>query len=953
MRTIKNQLSRPVGKGFLTSPVGLVIFVLVLTGTLMSVLSALDSRVVARQEDAVNDRQFLSVTFGRLLAEERFSSVSAAAQFLLEHYFFHAAEGSMSAEGVRNYLQPVVDSMDDLLGLYFFPCPVGEGDPIPVFRGTLAGAEGLSFAMEAAARLEKFPGGPKSAEDLSGLVKTTDRRQMVLLFQKHSEEGVCKGILLAVVDLTGLFSRYILPMAREGGFAVILHEDGVMVWRGRESDGGCGVIPELDNVRRLTAKALAGREVATLVHEGKGGEYLLTWNTLRLGEKRLVVVLASPREAAAETLGEQRAQRTVLVVTLVLLAILGTFFLLRKQRQDEIRRSEATLKAVFNQASSGIAVLDDEGGFLSCNEGWEAMIGLSEERLKQKTILDLVDPDSGSGRDGLSAALAQRGAEARHSEAVFLRTNGNSFWASVTIAVMEEGVLSSGTLLAVINDISELKRSEDLFRQSAADLEAQKGDLERQVSGQGMLLDLLALFSEARSTEDIYHTLTAVLPVMIPYRNVILFVRIPGDEERFAAMDTLGEAEKSGQQDFGTERKGIVGHVLNTGKPYIAGDLSRDPWYIPHCDESQSMVAAPVTCKGKNWGVLMLDSTEKYAFGLKERDLLALVGYYLAIHLEEVEAQAELDKTARQLSFLHRVVQLLAAERTNEDLSRKIVDVLAKELGFTCAGIFVPCENEKRGFTPVAGGFDECRSGKITPTMTEEVERAFNSGRAAGGGEKTPKSSLAAPLSFNGEVFAVLAVERDKPFSPQEREILEIIAEHGATFWALNNLIEKRRHEALIDPLTQVWNRRYIVHRLEKENERIARTNGRGVVVLADLGDFKNINDRFGHAAGDEVLRATATLLKESVRACDMVARYGGDEFLLYLPDSTVKQAAVAMERIDRMIAELRVPGVDAPIILDYGIASCPEDGKDLTAVTGEADGRMYECKARRKGSWS
>ncbi len=205
------------------------------------------------------------------------------------------------------------------------------------------------------------------------------------------------------------------------------------------------------------------------------------------------------------------------------------------------------------------------------------------------------------------------------------------------------------------------------------------------------------------------------------------------------------------------------------------------------------------------------------------------------------------------------------------------------------------------------------------------------------------------PLSFNGTVFAVLAAWNERGFTPSEKELLEITAEHGATFWVLNNLLAERRHEALIDPLTQVWNRRYIMRRLEEENSRISRNGSRGAVVLVDLGDFKSINDRFGHVAGDEVLRETASLMSKNLRTCDMIGRYGGDEFLLYLPDVTVDQAAAAMLRMEDRVAGLKIPGVNAAVVLDYGIASCPGDGNDLVEAIGVADARMYENKARRK----
>lgn len=90
-------------------------------------------------------------------------------------------------------------------------------------------------------------------------------------------------------------------------------------------------------------------------------------------------------------------------------------------------------------------------------------------------------------------------------------------------------------------------------------------------------------------------------------------------------------------------------------------------------------------------------------------------------------------------------------------------------------------------------------------------------------------------------------------------------------------------------------------------------------------------------------------MMDENLRTCDVIGRFGGDEFLLYLPDVGADRAVSAMKRMDGLAAELRIPGVDATVVLDYGIASFPDDGDDLVAVIGDADARMYKYKAARK----
>jgi len=953
LRRTLSRFSLPRRKGRF-DPFRRALFLVILAAAgAVAVLYHLDARAVARQEEALNDQQFLSATLARLAAEDRFSSVDAAARFLLNNVFPGTLNGILTPAEAQNYLQPMVYNMPEILGFYFLPAPGEKGPPVSAFRSTPAGNDGRTFALESAARLGDHHLSPEETAALSGAVKVSSQRQMALFADGLMAGGTLRGVLLTVIDLSPLLARYVIPMARgKKGISLVLSEDGSLVWlsgpSARWSEGSfVEGTPELESIRCLVSGAVSGKSSLELPGGEAGRRFLVAWNALRMGGKRLSVIMASPGDEVDAALRGLRTQRNLLVGTLILLVVLGSVFFTGKQRQEEIRRREAGFRAVFNNASSGIAILDGEGRFLSCNATWEAMTGLSQERLRQKTVFDLAAAGPGQGRDELRQALLEMNGT-RRADVRFLRADGLAFWGDVSLTLLDrDPSMPSGSLLALITDISGRKRAEDLLRQNAAALEAQKAELEKLASDQGMLLDLFALFAEADTPEEIHRALFSSLPAIVSFRNLFLCIR-GGREARYTTLDAMGEIERTGQAGFGTEGKGIVGYVLRTGKPYIAGDLAMDPWYVPHSDEARSIVAVPISYKGRDWGVLCLDSADKFAFGVRERDLLGLVGFYVALHLEELEARRELDRKASQLGFLHRMIREMAAERTNEDLSGKIVGILGTELGFPTVGILVPGEEEgnSRLLAGYSGGAEEK---DVLPCISGAADEALRTGKPVGlEGDEGP-ATLAVPMSFNGHVFAVLAACNERGFSPSERELLEITAEHGATFWVLNNLLAERRQEALIDPLTQVWNRRYIMRRLEEESSRIARSGGRGAVVLVDLGDFKSINDRFGHVAGDEVLRKTASLMSSNLRSCDMIGRYGGDEFLLYLPDVTVDQAASAMRRMEERAETLKIPGVDAAVVLDYGIASCPGDGNNLVEVIGVADARMYENKTRRK----
>ena len=315
-------------------------------------------------------------------------------------------------------------------------------------------------------------------------------------------------------------------------------------------------------------------------------------------------------------------------------------------------------------------------------------------------------------------------------------------------------------------------------------------------------------------------------------------------------------------------------HIPCDGKAYLMGDVSIDPYFIPHSPEVRSAVVAPVMYKGFLWGAIVLDSDRKFAFGIRERDMLSIVGSYVALHLEEFFARQELDKKATQLRFLHRVIQQIAAERNNEALARKIVDVLFDELGFPGAGFYTPPPKGENAPVLVAG-----RSRAERETCSPECELEAGAAMRS----RTPVERevngralvLSIPVTFEGEVFGALAARHDAGFSAADRELLEITAEHMTTFWALNNLLAQRRHESLVDPLTQVWNRRYIMHRLDEESSRINRTNGRGSVILVDLGDFKQ-SAMFARYAEAEMLRMFLDSPRRLISRTQMLESLGG-----------------------------------------------------------------------------
>ena len=164
---------------------------------------------------------------------------------------------------------------------------------------------------------------------------------------------------------------------------------------------------------------------------------------------------------------------------------------------------------------------------------------------------------------------------------------------------------------------------------------------------------------------------------------------------------------------------------------------------------------------------------------------------------------------------------------------------------------------------------------------------------------------------------------------------------------ALSNeqVTRELRTRALRDGLTGLLNRSGFLDLAAKEMRRLDQAGAPGALILADLDHFKAVNDRYGHAAGDQSLRAFAAACTATIRSTDLVGRYGGEEFVLLLPGAGTDQAEAVARQISRSLKGVQAPaGIPLPTV-SYGIA--PLGSGDLNAAIAAADVALYEAKAQ------
>jgi diguanylate cyclase (GGDEF)-like protein len=217
-------------------------------------------------------------------------------------------------------------------------------------------------------------------------------------------------------------------------------------------------------------------------------------------------------------------------------------------------------------------------------------------------------------------------------------------------------------------------------------------------------------------------------------------------------------------------------------------------------------------------------------------------------------------------------------------------------------------------------------------------------------GEPDGQHLIAVPLRSGGTVIGVLDLFGDRAFDDSDLATIRTFASQASV--ALENVLlhEEAQRLSITDGLTGLWNYRYFTMTVSKEIERAARFGRPLALLMLDLDHFKRVNDTFGHQRGDEVLVELAARIRSVVRDVDTVARYGGEEVVVILPETDVEGAAQLADRICALVRD--APFGDVSLTVSAGAAVFPHHGLSASVLLSRADEALYEAKRGGRDQW-
>jgi diguanylate cyclase (GGDEF)-like protein/PAS domain S-box-containing protein len=591
----------------------------------------------------------------------------------------------------------------------------------------------------------------------------------------------------------------------------------------------------------------------------------------------------------------------------------------RKRIEDALREREAQYRSLFEQSIDAILLTIPDGHILAANSAACRIFGATEDELRtggRAMVIDTTDPR-------LPAALEERARTGRfRGELTFRRKNGATFPGEVSSAVYFDQYGQARTSMS-IRDISERHQLEAEVRRAEQHQRALLNaipDLVWLKDRQGRYIEVnpaYAMFYRQEPRAFVGLNASSFNPEAVTrrYEQDDAEVIASGHSKRFE----IQLADQSGQLRWF--------EVIKSPIESISGDVT-----------GIAGIARDIT----NRKTL---EREREALLLQAKKTLQRTEalYHLADTLNQTQAVPPIlqavAESAAQILPAHRTVLItvdMASQTVKQQLeggpgAMQVPMLTFTELWAGLSGVVM------RNGLPVRS-----LSGVTDQRESEQVQQRRRLDRAG--------SILVVPIQSQGTILGTLtainALDQDD-FTSSDMELLATLANQAAIAIERTLLLAELQHQATVDSLTQLLNRRSWLEQSQRIAAMADRTGRPLAVILLDADHFKHINDTYGHDVGDLVLQTISQIVQQTVRRSDIVGRYGGEEFIILLPETNAPTAFQIAERIRTIVANhtVAIKHQQVGMTCSLGLAAAPAGRLDLATLLTQADRALYEAK--------
>jgi diguanylate cyclase (GGDEF)-like protein/PAS domain S-box-containing protein len=523
-----------------------------------------------------------------------------------------------------------------------------------------------------------------------------------------------------------------------------------------------------------------------------------------------------------------------------------------------------------------------------------------------------------------------------------------------------EGENTSGQLI-VLRDITE--------REEAEKIESEQRDFAEALAATA------AIINSSLDLNDVLGKILENVAKVVPHDGATIVLVTDQGTAKFAAVKN---SEKYGPMDFllsldlnVMEMKDFK-KMSETRKAIIIADTYENSDWVHNIEKSEwirSYLGAPIVYQDKVLGFINLDAGTPNFFKSKHAEQLEIFANYAATAIINAKLFSETRFRAEEMSILYEISKAIAAdiglEKTAQAVFQQLKKVIPADLFFLA--LYEPAEKivsyymyHKNGVRIDIEPHYLMQKPSLTRYVIQKQETIFIPDFKAEDAEvkedeviRVPGydicTFLGVPLVLRGEVIGVLSAQANSPnaFDPNQIRLVETIAQQ--TSIAIDNakLFEKMQEMAITDSLTGLYNRRYFYMLLDNEIERAKRYQSPLSLIMIDIDHFKLMNDKFGHLAGDEILKSVSGMCKKLLRHIDNMFRIGGEEFMIILPETNQEEALNVAERIRSTIAETAIKTKKGSIKITTSIG-VSEYGKNHPAPNEfieSVDRTMYDAK--------